>query len=187
MEAPSTAYSSGEERNLNPTGNKFRDEKNRWYTIALFYELAGQDKSRAIYTIYEVDREVNGKIYKSIRSAYVNYEHIPGHEYDFANTFFGGWEHWQVLLASAQKVRDLIKSWQEELEVKIKSQAVKGIISSSFGTDNTAFQAQKWLSDKGWIPQKGRPKKADIQREAKIAAGVEKEIEGDLARIRLVK
>jgi hypothetical protein len=185
--APRSAYREGGKGN-NPTNNVWKDEKGRWLTLSLFYELAAyNDKSRAIYTKYEVDVERDGKIYKSLKDIYVNYDHIPGNEYDFANQYFGGWDHWKALQSSAQAVKDLIQSWRDELEVRIKSESVKGIIASSKGSDNTAFQAQKWLSDKGWIPQKGRPKKADIQREAKIAAQVEKEIEADIARIRLVK
>lgn len=183
---PGTVYKSGENRN-NPTNNPWRDEKNVWLTQSLFYEFAKQDKSKCLYTIYERDRIVKDKVYKSIKNIYLNYNHIPGHEYEFANEYFGGWEHWKKLQASAQNVRDVIKAWQDELEVKLKAQAVKGIISAALEGGNTGFQANKWLSDKGWIPQKGRPKKADIQREARIAAGVSKEIEEDLHRLKLVK
>lgn len=188
LKAPSTAYVMEEGRNLNPTKNPWKDEKNRWYTLSLFYELAGSEKKYAKYTIYEVDREVDGKVYKSLTDAYVNTQHIPGYEYEFANEYFGGWNHWLALQKAAKSVRDLIQEWRDELEIRLKAQAAKDIINCSISeTGATRLNANKWLSDKGWLPQKGRPKKEDIQREAKIAAGVEKEIENDLARIRLIK
>lgn len=46
----STAYSVDEERNLYATNNPWRDEKNRWCTLSLFYELAGQ-KYNKIYNL----------------------------------------------------------------------------------------------------------------------------------------
>lgn len=185
---PKTTYKKGQSVQNNPTNNPWKDDKNTWYTLSLFYELCREDdRKNALYTIYEKDRTVNGKTYKSLRDEYFSYNHIPGHEYEFANDWFGGWDHWQVLLKSGQRLRDVFKGWQEELEVKLMSQAVKGIIATSKDNTPTAFQAMKYLADKGWIPKKGRPSKAAIEREAKIQAGVDKEVQEDLARIKLVK
>lgn len=171
----------------NPTGNPWKDYKNRWYTIGLFYELT-QEKSRALFTIYEVDREIDGKKYISLGDRYIQMDHIPGYEYEFANIFLGGWTHWQHLQNSSKTMRDLVQGWKDELEIRLKAGAAKSIIQTALSDQGaTSFNANKWLSDKGWVPAKGRPKKADIQREAKIAAGVESSIEEDLNRLRLVK
>lgn len=184
---PSTAFSQDENR-TNPTNSPWRDSKNRWYTYHLFYEFAGEDKSLSRYTIYELDRVVGDVTYKSLKDMYVLADHIPGYEYDFANTYFGGWEHWKRLQNSTKQIKELIQSWRDELEIRLKAQAAKDIINCALSESGaTRLNANKWLSDKGWLPQKGRPKKEDIQRETKIAAGVEKDIEDDLARIRLVK
>lgn len=171
----------------NPTENKWKTDKGVWITLGLFYELAGQNKDRAIYTVYDTDREVDGIKYISLKKHYLEMEHIPGYEYDFANEYLGGWNHWLRLQASAKQLSDLIQEWKDELEIKLKARSARAIINTSFEESPTAFHANKWISDKGWLPQKGRPKKADIQREAKIAAGVEAEISSDLERIRLVK
>lgn len=171
----------------NPTDNPWKTPKGVWLTIGLFYELAGQNKSKALYTIYEKDREVDAKTYLSLKNKYLEMEHIPGFEYDFANKYLGGWSHWLRLQNATKSLSDMIQEWKDELEIKLKSRSARAIINTSFDESPTAFQANKWISDKGWIPQKGRPKKADIQREAKIAAGVEKEISDDLERIRLIK
>ena len=171
----------------NPTDNPWRTPKNVWYTIGLFYELCGADKSKCLYTIYEVDRVVNKKKYISLKSRYLEMEHIPGYEYDFANKYLGGWSHWVRLQSATKALSDIIQEWKDELEIKLKARSARAIINTSLDESPTAFHANKWISDKGWLPQKGRPKKADITREAKIAAGVEAEISDDLERIRLVK
>lgn len=172
---------------VNPTNNPFKDEKNRWYTVGLFYELT-PDKSKCLYTIYETDVAHDGKVYKSLKNIYVNMDHIPGYEYDFANTYFGGWHHWEKIKTSSGKLSEVVKEWVDELEVRLRSQAAKGIIKTSLEDSPTAFHAKKWINDRGWIAQKGRPKKEDIQREAKIAAGIEKDIQDDLDRVlRVIK
>lgn len=178
-----------EERNYfgNPVENKWKTDKGVWITLGLFYELAGLNKDRAIYTIYDEDRTVDDIKYISLKKLYLEMEHIPGYEYDFANKYLGGWNHWLRLQNSSKQLTEHIQEWKDELEIKLKARAARSIISTSFEESPTAFHANKWISDKGWLPQKGRPKKADIQREAKIAAGVEKAIESDLERIRLIK
>lgn len=172
----------------NPTDNPWRTPKNVWYTIGLFYELCGADKSKCLYTIYEKDRVVNKKKYISLKNRYMEMEHIPGYEYEFANKYLGGWNHWVRLQSATKALSDMIQEWKDELEIKLKARASRAIIETAVNDNGpTSFHANKWISDKGWIPQKGRPKKADITREAKIAAGVEAEISDDLERIRLVK
>lgn len=171
----------------NPVENEWKTPKGCWFTIGLFYELCGADKSKCLYTIYEKDRKVGTTTYISLKQRYLEMEHIPGFEYEFANKYLGGWNHWLRLQNATKSLSDMIQEWKDELEIKLKARSARAIINTSFEESPTAFHANKWISDKGWIPQKGRPKKADIQREAKIAAGVEKEISDDLERIRLIK
>lgn len=113
----------------------------------------------------------------------MEYPHIPGFEYEFANKYLGGWEHWKRLVASS--LRDMFKEWREELEIKHKARALKGIILQSREDTPTAFQASKYLVEDGWVEKKGRPKKEDVERAAKIAAGVKDELADDLERIGL--
>jgi hypothetical protein len=175
----------------NRTNNPYKDGNGRWITSGLFWELSDKDKTFAKYCLYEDDIDVDGKVYISLRKAYLEMEHIPGFEYEFANVHLGGWQHWLCLQRASNKLKAAIESWRDELEIKIKARSAKEIIGTALdrGAGASAFQANKWLSDKGWAAGagKGRPKKEDIQREAKIAAGVEAELQDDLARIRAVK
>ena len=54
------------------------------------------------------------------------------------------------------------------------------------GDDQQALAASKFLVNKGWEASKGRPKKADILRAARIQGGIEAAVEEDLGRLRLV-
>ena len=82
-------------------------------------------------------------------------------------------------------MRDIFKQWQEELTIKQKAKALKGIILQSLEETPTGFQANKYLVEDGWVEKKGRPTKEKVEHAAKVAAGVKEEIEDDLARVGL--
>lgn len=73
------------------------------------------------------------------------------------------------------------------MSVHIRSRAIMYI--SDLAIKENGFQAARWLAEKGWIEKaaKGRPKKDDVERAAKEAAGVRESIEEDGARISLLR
>ncbi len=165
----------------------FHDSVGRYVCAGLFLEM--QDTNNyAIYTSKRRDVEQDGVLYPSLYRIYMNYDHTPGFEYDFANDYLDGWTHW-LKLCEVVQCQKMVKSWRDELEIKIKSSNLKQIISATFSENpNISFNANKWLADKGWKDKemKGRPTKAMIEREAKISAGVQDEVADDLQRIRVI-
>lgn len=171
----------------NVDGNKWKDNLGRWKVVNLFIDLYCDERNRhAIYTTYDDDFEKDGVKYPSLRKIYLAFDHVPHLEYDFADKFLGGWKHWQELCKS-KTLAPHIQEWRETLEVKLQAKALRSMINTSYDDTPTGFNAKKYLADKGWMEKKGRPKKEDIEREAKKQARVEDEIAGDLARIRVVK
>ena len=79
-----------------------------------------------------------------------------------------------------------LDGWLEELEVKLASEGLMKIKDIADSGDTQAFAANKFLVNKGWEGTKGRPKKADVERVARVRAGIEAAVEDDLERIRLV-
>jgi hypothetical protein len=159
-----------------PSKDQMYDSTNRPITQSMFLEIGYTDA--AIYTLKEDDYEYNGKIYPSLKKLYLLTEDPT--EYEFAKTYLLGWRHW-LRLCENKVIRKHIDEWREELEVKLRSKAVMQAIKNA---NKGGFQAAKWLADKGWDGKRaGRPSKADIEKEKKIAANIHQEYAGDVVRL----
>jgi len=130
---------------------QFKDSNGRWFTKGVFHEYA-TDPSTAIYHIDEA------------KQYYMECRDITG--YDFAVQYLGGWRHW-LTLHNSPILEPILREWEEELEVKLRSEAVKHIVNLS-KTDK-GYQAAKYLADRGWkVRDAGRPSKEEIQRETSV-------------------
>lgn len=160
-----------------PSKDKMVDSMGRPITQSLFLEIGYTDA--ALYTLKEQDFEYNGKVLPSIKRLYL--EIADPTEYEFAQTCFLGWSHWQRLCEN-KAVRKHIDEWRVELEVKLRSRGVKTAMLAAYGGN---FQASKWLADRGWDTRgPGRPSKAEVERETKIQAAMSDEFSADIIRMR---
>lgn len=164
--------------------NEFKDNQGRFRTVSLFLEL-DYDEQHAIYSLKDHDCIWRDKEYKSLKLLYL--ECADPTEYSFAEKYFYSWAHWQKVRASS-KIRNYVQAWQDELEIKLKSQGVLNMIATAGGKGSAkdAVAASKWLSDKGWDKRRaGTPSNAEVTREKKIYAGVVAETEEDFERMGL--
>lgn len=162
-----------------PNKEQMVDEMGRYITQSLFLEINYTD--HAVYTLKDSDHEYNGKILPSIKRLYLEMEDVT--EYEFANTYFCGWRHWQRLLEN-KAIRKHIDDWREELEFKLRAKGIKKIIESVKNPQN-AMQAAKWLADRGWSTRAaGRPTKAEIEQEKAFASRVSEEFTADIVRLK---
>jgi len=162
--------------------SKFKDSIGRYFTKGLFWETCKpENKDWASYTLKEVDH----KGLPSLKVLYLKLSTSPGAgEYDFAKACLGGWKHWLVLTESAW-FKPYLEEWREELEIKVRSEAIKQI--AKHAKSEKGYQASKFLADCGWnLHKAGRPSKAEVTREARIAANVKSEVDDDLKRLQLV-
>ena len=67
--------------------------------------------------------------------------------------------------------------------MKIRANAIKGIIKTSVGDSSASATAAKWLAEKGYAPKRGRPTKAEKLGHLKQEERVNKEIQDDTERI----
>jgi hypothetical protein len=149
-------------------------------TQALFLEPF-YDQRFATYTFKDWDHEYKGKVYPSIKRLYLEMEDVT--EYLFATTYFMGWKHWRRLQGN-KILKSHFDDWREELEIKLRGQAIRDIIGITADNSQGSFQAAKWLADKGWDKRTaGRPNKAEMQREDRIKEKVAEEYSGDVARM----
>ena len=167
------------EENWKPTKEQLQDSLGRPLTQALFLE--GSYSDFCIYTTKDWDYEYKGKIYPSIKRLYLEMEDPT--EYEFANTYFLGWRHWQRICDN-RSLMPLVQNMRDELELKLRARAVQEI---KLQAKQGSFQATKWLADRGWDKKAvGRPSKDDVTREARMQAEIHSMYESDAARLKVV-
>lgn len=146
-------------------------------TQGLFLEI-GYPES-AMYTTKDEDYEYKGSVLPSIKKLYLEMEDVV--EYEFATTYFLGWEHWQRICNNKQ-LKTHIDQWRYELELKLRSRAFKEIKRKA--TLETGISAAKWLADKGWDKHTvGRPSKEAVERETKLQSEILGQYQEDASRI----
>jgi len=142
----------------------------------------------AIYTLADQDKEVDGKLYPSLKRLYL--ELCDPTEYLFATTYLGGWDHFQEL-ANAVWFGPHLSKWRNEVEVKIKADAFNRILVEALSDGRNAFSANKFIIDKAWVgPAKdsaraaaGRPSKQAIKEAAHQIATERANLNDDFERL----
>lgn len=160
---------------------KFLDSMGKQRSVSLFLEIEYQ-YDIALYSLKDVDHEVNGKIYPSIKRLYL--EEADPTEYSFAMKYFLNWKHWKKVSESGT-VAPHVKIWREELEQSLRSFAVQQMYKSA---KEGNYQAAKWFADRSWSNRgAGRPSKAEIDSEKKFQAEMDKEYSEDSVRLFKIK
>lgn len=160
-----------------PDRSKFKDSMGRYLTQSLFLEH-GYNTETAVYTLSDEDKEYNGVIYPSLRRLYL-LEADPT-EYHFACKYLWGWDHWQRIVSNKALYVE-IDRWRDELEVKLRAQGVRAIITS--GVLGDSFNASKWVADGRWEIKRGRPSKEELEGEREKRAKIAAELESDSSRV----
>jgi hypothetical protein len=108
-------------------------------------------------------------------------------EYSFAQMYFEGFEHWEMV-ANAEWMLPLVTQWRKELELRMKSKALLRMREMAESGSKESFAANKYLLDKGWKDKehtRGRPSKDEIKAETNRMALEAAELHADLERIQL--
>ena len=163
----------------------YKDEQGRFLLGALFYELRRGDW-KPIWTIKPQDFEVGDITYPSLKRVYMSYDHVPGHEYEFAMEQLGSWQHWEAICNSGT-LRDMVQEWRDELTIKLKARAIRNLMSLSKDKGNIGLAANKYIANSEYVEKKiGRVSKAEKERQARIAAGIRDNLQDDMERIGMV-
>ena len=167
---------------LKSLATKFKNEQGVHFTKGLFYEQTPMDKSSVVYTLKDQAHEGFPSLYLLFMEA----EDLT--EWEFANDYLGGWAHWKQL-CNCMWFKPYIERWREELELKVRGQALRRIKAEAKSNSRNAYTANKFLVDAGWRPKeenkntKGRPTKDQVQREARKMAQTETDFNSDFERI----
>lgn len=159
--------------------SRFRNASNTRYLKALFFETSS-DKSCVVYTLKDNDHEG----YPSLRRLYL--EEGDPLEISFAEKYLDGYEHWEMLVECTW-FEPYAERWRKELELTIRSDALKNIILDSKSDSKSAASSNRFLVEGGWKPKatKGRPSKADIKKATKDELQIRQRLEDDYNRINL--
>jgi hypothetical protein len=158
---------------------KLLDSMGRPLTQSLFLELGYTEF--AVYTLKEHDYAYKGKNYPSLKRLYLKEEDVT--EYEFATKHLLGWQHWKRLCENKQINKHVVE-WREELELKIRSQAIRDM-QNLCASENGNFSAAKFLADRGWEKRApGRPSKLDKEKEDRLADRLSEEFSADIVRMK---
>ena len=168
---------------MNP---KFRNSSNGRYLKGLFYEMTPADKSSVSYTLKDWDHTVEGVVYPSLYRLYLAQEDLT--EYEFANNYLDGWEHWEML-TNTTWFKPYVDRWRKELSLKVKAKALSRLKAEAASSSKNAFVANKFLIEKGWVDTegsgkgRGRPSKDEVKAAAHEIAISDRRIDEDFARL----
>lgn len=147
--------------------DKFKDQVGRWVTIGLFGDRAAAYKGSIIWDAID-----------DARKDFIECGDPTG--IVFADKFLGGYDHWKAIKES-KGLEEEIAKWEEELEARIRSDALRGIKGMSVDS----FQAAKFLMDRGWEKRgAGRPTKEQIEKETRIQSKMKDSYSADIVRIK---
>lgn len=139
------------------------DVMNRPMTVSLFVETSDSIET-AIFTTKDQDVVKDGKTYHSLKRLFL--EEGDPVQYRFATKYLANWKHWQKL-KSGKELGEKIAGWEEELELKLASEALEQLIVTA--NSEGSFQATKFLIDRGYNKRAvGRPSKKSAEKEKRF-------------------
>lgn len=155
------------------------DHVGTYRTLSLYREL-NTSNLEPVLTLKEVDYEYKGKILPSLHRIYMDIADPT--EYEVAMHVFGSWRCWNRQLNS-KVIIEHIAEWRDQLEVKLRSDAIRAITQASTAEGTAGVGAARYLAERGWEKRAGRPSKLEIERQKKIHAGINGAVEDDAERM----
>lgn len=103
-------------------------------------------------------------------------------EYEAAIALAGSWKEWCRFKKEWKYfAKVILPEWLVEVEIKLRSKAIGTLRTAATAGDPVSA---KFLAEGKHIPKTaGRPSKDEVERQAKIAAGIEDEEKAELERI----
>tara|TARA_R110000850_G_C9824450_1_gene452751 strand:- start:197 stop:715 length:519 start_codon:yes stop_codon:yes gene_type:complete len=159
---------------------QFKDARGRYIVQGLFLEDS-YNTDLSVYTFDGEDKLYKGKLYPSLKKAYLEESDVT--EYEFAKKYLFDWPHWERLCKNAIVSRH-INAWREELTLALRSEGIATLIDLAI--NDKSYQAAKFLADEGWIKNKrGRPSNEEVEGEVARRAKIEKEFSEDFQLLEL--
>jgi hypothetical protein len=103
-------------------------------------------------------------------------------EYKAAIELVGSWQEWERLKRDWLGFQNHITLWKEELDIKLKSEAIERINKLA---QTEHYQANKWVAEEGYSKQgkAGRPSKKEKKKAAEELARAAAETKEERERV----
>ena len=160
-----------------------KDHVNSWRKGSLFFEI-NTSALTPVFTLKREDHEYKGNTYKAIYPLFIELVVDDPTEYDFAMAVFGSWAHWQKI-SESNMMKEFFEEWRIEAEVARRSLMLKNIIKTATTEGSKGTTAAKYIAEHGWQKKRGRPSKVEVEKERKIQAGIDTNLQEDMERIGL--
>lgn len=158
--------------------NKFKSNNGSLLFKPLFLEFSrDEERDRVLYTIK--DEDVSPQI-KSLKKLYLEQEDLS--EYTFASLYFNDYNHWERL-TKFYWFAPVVDKWRRELEVKIRSEALRKLVEIAKGNSPQAAAVNRYLAEGKW---KDKPKKDKVypkSKKEKDSLGLVDNIDDDFDRL----
>ena len=160
----------------------YKDKEGRYRTLSLFKETITASSAAngytPVYTLKDVDNKTG---LPSFKRAFIQSEDPTG--YTTAMELLGSWQHW-VKLFENKTFRAELTVWQEELDVRLRSKAIKAIATTALTEGSKGTAAARYIADGTYKGRaRGRPSKADVARETRIQSKLSAELAEDQLRV----
>jgi len=154
-----------------------KDTTGRYRTQSLFWEYRHTTDMPPLWTLKE-----SGCALPSLKDLYLS--HLDPTEYSFAMDAFGSWAQW-LRISENKVILKEVQQWRDELEVKVRSEGLRAVISEAQG-GKAQFNAAKFLAKADWKgTSKGRPSKDEIARNLKVETRLADSVDNDAQRLGL--
>ena len=158
-----------------------KDAIGRWRTANLFEETCDDPiKYPPVYCL----QDTHGSL-PSLKRNYLELGDLM--EYTFAETFLGGWDHWQRINDS-WILKPHIEKWRAELKIKVESESLAKIKEIAGGDGPAALAAAKYLYERARNSEggkRGRPSKAEKEAALQKELRDSEDVAADAARLGL--
>lgn len=157
----------------------YRSEKGHWLSTILFYETHADRYNDKWQPVFTLNKDHPGLI--NARKTFVELCDPTG--YKWAMLYLGDYAHWLHLLKQ-QFFRDAYETWMDELNMKLKSEAIARLQEIAKSDTAQATVANKYLASREYDKaERGRPSKSEITGELKRAVQMSEMERDDLERI----
>ena len=120
--------------------------------------------------------------YLDLHSMYMEYQDPT--ECSFAIGAWGSWEHHEHMTTLGW-FTEYLEKWRAELQVQMKSAAIKALMEVAVEDGNRGITAAKYIASFGWEKKAGRPSKAEVLKSKKAHLAIENETKADAHRLGL--
>jgi len=133
--------------------NKFKNGNKLLFKPLLLEFSRDEEKDRVLYTIKDHDVTLSsGRVVPSLKRLYIEESDIT--EYSFATKYFLDLDHWERL-TDMYWFKNIVREWRRELELSIRSKALKALVSLAENTtisdsNPTKASINKYLVEGGW-------------------------------------